>query len=360
MTATIDATVIDEAKVEEVALGAIGHLNGLATALSIHYGRRLGLFDALVQHGPVTSEELAQHLGFNERWVREWLHQQAAARVIKHEAAARFWMMPEAALVLADSSTPASMAAFFDGVRSTIATWEHLPEVLRTGRGRNYDELGDDVAQMVESGTLPWNEFLIGQALPALDDVVAKLETGAQAIDFGCGTGARTVGLAAAFPDSTWRGFDTSTLALERAAAHLAESDVTNVSFHNPDQEPVPDDHSVDLVTLNDVAHDLPFPQQVLEIALAALKPDGTLMISDIAQPEATVDKFDHPAAPFFYGISMGVCLSSATSEEGGAGLGPLGLSEEVLRGIATATGFTRFRRTEVQDPFNAYYELRP
>ena len=34
------------------------------------------------------------------------------------------------------------------------------------------------------------------------------------------------------------------------------------------------------------------------------------------------------PNAPFLYGVSIGVCMSSATSEPGGAGLGSVGWHE--------------------------------
>ena len=40
-------------------------------------GDRLGLYRALAELGPCSSEALAAHLMLHERWVREWLYQQA-------------------------------------------------------------------------------------------------------------------------------------------------------------------------------------------------------------------------------------------------------------------------------------------
>jgi hypothetical protein len=56
--------------------------------------RPQGLYRALKQAGgPVTSSQLAAAAGLDERWVREWLHQQAAARLVECDRAAeRFWM----------------------------------------------------------------------------------------------------------------------------------------------------------------------------------------------------------------------------------------------------------------------------
>jgi hypothetical protein len=53
--------------------------------------------------------------------------------------------------------------------------------------------------------------------------------------------------------------------------------------------------------------------------------------------------------------------MSSALSEEGGAGYGTLGLPEPAMRKLVSDAGFTHFRRVEeLVHPINAYYEARP
>jgi hypothetical protein len=61
-------------------------LEGAVTAGMIHLGDRLGLYQAMADAGAaVSSEELAARTGLHERWVREWLHNQAAARLLAFE-----------------------------------------------------------------------------------------------------------------------------------------------------------------------------------------------------------------------------------------------------------------------------------
>jgi hypothetical protein len=61
------------------------------------------------------------------------------------------------------------------------------------------------------------------------------------------------------------------------------------------------------------------------------------------------------------YSMSILYCMSSALSEPGGAGLGTLGLTEEVFAEMADAAGFGQFTSREFDiDPMNRYYELRP
>ena len=352
---------INKEKLHESTMALLGHLNGLSTAIAIQHGVELGLFDALSQGGPASSGELADRTGLSERWVREWLHLQAAAGVVEHENAHRFSLAPESALLLVDESTPASMVGMFATLSALIDGFEHLPEAMRTGLGQPYDGHGDAGANAIERGTAPWIPVMIDEALPALEGVVGKLEAGGHAADIGCGSGARTLAMAQAFPNSTWTGYDTSQHAIARSQAKLADApSTTNLSFKNPLQEPVPSDGSLDFVSFCDVLHDATRPDQLLEIARKAVKPDGTVLVIDIAQAPALVDKLTHPAAPLFYGFSLTFCMSSSAATKDGAALGTLGLDAPKLQELAGAAGFTRVRQMEVEDSFNAYYELRP
>jgi hypothetical protein len=60
------------------------------------------------------------------------------------------------------------------------------------------------------------------------------------------------------------------------------------------------------------------------------------------------------------YGSSVLVCMASALSEPGGAGLGTLGFNPDVAEAMCREAGFTRFRTHDFDDPANLYYEVRP
>jgi hypothetical protein len=71
--------LIDEARVEQIAETAFGYLSGAIFAGMIYLGDELGIYRALRDMGPLTSEEVAERTGLNERWLREWLRGPAAA-----------------------------------------------------------------------------------------------------------------------------------------------------------------------------------------------------------------------------------------------------------------------------------------
>src|SRR5207245_1418767 len=71
---------MDLEKLKAYAKLVFGALGGAMTATMIHLGDRLGLYRALADGEALTSAELAARTGCAERWVREWLCQQGAAR----------------------------------------------------------------------------------------------------------------------------------------------------------------------------------------------------------------------------------------------------------------------------------------
>src|SRR5208283_2418085 len=91
---------IDVEKTQQFAQAVFGHLAGALASGMIYLGDRMGIYRALNGAGPLTSEELARKTGLNERWVREWLYQQAAANVIEYKGDSRFELSPEAGVVL--------------------------------------------------------------------------------------------------------------------------------------------------------------------------------------------------------------------------------------------------------------------
>ena len=69
--------------------------------LTIYLGEKLGFYDDLARHGPSTPSELGARTGTHERYVREWLEQQAAAEILGCE----------------DPAAPAAETAFLSPAR---------------------------------------------------------------------------------------------------------------------------------------------------------------------------------------------------------------------------------------------------
>jgi 2-polyprenyl-3-methyl-5-hydroxy-6-metoxy-1,4-benzoquinol methylase len=339
-----------------------GQLSGAFVSGMIYLGDRLGLYRALGGGGPMSSAELAAKTGLHERWVREWLRAQAAARLIDYRGDGRFELSTEGVLTLAEENSPLFAAGGFCSLPQQFAVLEKLLESFRTGIGHPYDAIGREGAIGIERFLAPWfRTFLVPLVLPALEDVVPKLQAGARAADIGCGAGIALLEMAKAYPQSEFHGYDISKHALERAQENRLAAGAHNVRFHDAGVDPIPGDGSFDLITSFDCIHDMTDPAGVMRAVRRALKPDGTWLIADIkAKPTFEENLERNPMAAMMYSVSVLSCLSSSMSEPGGAGLGTLGFSEAVAREMTAAAGFTHFRKHDFDNPVNAYYEVRP
>ena len=360
------ATEIDPDKLKLYSFSVFSKLDGAVTAGMVHLGDRLGLYRALADAPlPVTTDELASAAGLNERWVREWALNQAAAKLVdwtEHEDAVRFSLSPEARAVLATPSHPAYGMGMFHRLPQTMAALERMPESFRTGLGHDYDSHGPEGAVGIERSFEPWNaHHLLPTVLPALDGVVDRLRSGITVADIGCGAGSAVLLMAGAFPNSTFRGYDISHYALDRAEAKRTAAGAENVEFCDPRTSPLAADHSVQLVTTFDCIHDMTHPQEMIGAIREAISDDGVWLLVDIKGRDTFAENVKkNPMASLMYGISVLSCMSSALSAPDGAGLGTLGLPASRAQAMAEAAGFTRFRKLDIDHSVNAFYEIRP
>jgi 2-polyprenyl-3-methyl-5-hydroxy-6-metoxy-1,4-benzoquinol methylase len=352
---------IDYELLAAFAKRVFGNMQGAVTAGMIHLGDRLGLYRALAEGGPASSAALARRTGLHERWVREWLYNQAAADLVEAEGES-FALSPEAQAVLATENHPAFGAGMFSNLPETLGVLPQLAESFRTGRGLPYDAFGPEGARGIERGFAPWyRTFLVPALVPAVRGLREALDRGARVADVGCGSGVALIELARAFPNAELHGYEISRHAIERGRRAAAEAGLTRLAFHHVGDDPLPADASFDAVLTFDCLHDMTHPQDVMQAIRGALTDDGVWVIADIkALPTFAENAEKNPMAAMMYGFSVLTCMSSALSEDDGAGLGTLGLHADLARQMSERAGFTRFARLEVDHPVNAFYEVRP
>lgn len=337
----------------------IGYFTGYSVSLMIHMGDRLGLFSAMQNQGAMSAAELASRTGLQERWLLEWMRNQASAGVLQHHGDERFSFSAAGAAVLADTNSPFYLAGLFNSP-VPLPTIERTAQAFSTGIGMSYEEHGKNCACTLKRMFAPGHANLphfLGRA----DGIIERLQQGIHVLDVGCGVGGATIELAKAFPNSTFVGCDAAPTVLEIAIADTQAAGLTNVSYQLLRGEALPSSPQYDLVLTLDCLRDMTYPQQTLNAIRGCIKPDGVLIIKDIRSSAQMEENLANPLAPMLYTFSVIYCMSSALSEPGGAGLGTMGFNPVVAKMMTAKAGFSQFQQLDIdEDIFNYYYAVRP
>jgi SAM-dependent methyltransferase len=359
MTDTTITPTLDEGRLEQFLGQVVADFSATEATAAAYVGDRLGLYRRLATSGPVTAEELARATGTNERLVLEWVRGQVAGGYLHHDPETRtFTLPPEHAAVLADESSSAYMAGLLDIIASLWADTEAVQAAFHGDGGLDWGahdhRLYDGVARLF--GPV-YEGNLVSEWLPSLKGVVDKLTTGARVADLGCGWGKSTAIMAAAFPSSTFVGFDIHEPSIEAATREaVARGVATNTEFHVLDAAEEIPGKCYDLVCFFDALHDMGDPLAAAKRALRALRDDGTLLLVEPAAGDTLADNVN-PVSRLFYAGSVLLCTPSALAQHGPVALGAQA-GPKVLIDLLTEAGFDTARVTW-SSSFNTVIEAR-
>jgi len=348
---------IDEKKLNDFIGKVIGDFGAALSSALVYIGVKLGLYKAMAGAGPLTPAELARRTGTVERYVREWLVNQAASGYLEYDTASGRYTLPaEQAVALTDETSPFYVAGGFYVVKAMTHAVERITEAFQKGGGILWGENDPDLFIGTERFFRPgYATYLVSQWIPSLTGVEAKLKSGGKAADLGCGHGASTLIMARAYPRSRFYGFDNHKPSIEysrRAAREAGMSD--RVSFEVADSANFPGE-GYDLITFFDCLHDMGDPVGALKQAFEALAPEGSVLI---VEPMAgnTVEENFNPVGRTFSAAST-LCCTSNSLATGGPALGAVA-TEEAIRKTVRSGGFKQFRRA-AETPFNRIFEAR-
>jgi SAM-dependent methyltransferase len=334
---------------------------------SVHLGLTLGLYATLHELGPSTSAQLASAADADERYVREWLEQQAVAQLLvcEDDAAApadrRYAVPTTSAELLLDPTSSAFLAPLAHLAVGMVLHVDQVAAAVRTGDGLPFAAFGRNVRH----GLGALNGAAFDRDLPGwiatLPDVETRLRTGTApaVLDLGCGTGRSAFALASAFPRASVRGVDLDPRSVEEARAGAARRGLADrVTFVVGDAATTDGlaEGSCDLVTMLEALHDMGDPVGALRAARRALRTDGAVLVADQLTRDAFAADGD-PMERFQYACSVLHCLPATRAEEHVTAHGTV-VRSATVQGWAEAAGFARTSVLPIEDPFWRFYRL--
>jgi 2-polyprenyl-3-methyl-5-hydroxy-6-metoxy-1,4-benzoquinol methylase len=339
---------------------------GFMEILSIHLGDQLGFFQALVEDDGARASQLAYATGTDERYVREWLEQQAVAGILEVDDAnaqpeERRYRLPEGhdeVLLEHDSLYYAAPLA-----QQMVSITRPLPAVLeafKTGGGVPYPEYGEDMRDGIAHANRPMFVNLMGtEWLPTIPDVHERFQANppARVADVGCGAGWSSISIARAYPKVLVDGFDLDEGSIAQAKANAQAEDLTDrVTFQVRDAADPELSGRYDLAIAIECIHDMSRPVEALRAMRSMVDNDGVVLVVD----ERVGEKFQAPSDErerLMYGFSVLHCLPVGMAEQPSAGTGTV-MRPATLRHYASEAGFSGVEILPIENDLWRFYRL--
>jgi ubiquinone/menaquinone biosynthesis C-methylase UbiE len=348
-------------RVEQFAGQVVTDLAAAMAGVMTNLGHKLGLYRAMAESGPMTSEQLSRRTSTNERSVREWLHGQVAGGYVRFDPDSKRYSLPaEHAFVLANPESPAFLPPAFDVAASLWHDEDEILAAFRSGKGMGWHEHNCRLFSATEAFFRNGYRANLTQSwIPALDGVQERLAKGGRVADVGCGHGASAILIAQAFPKSTIVGIDYHESSIAVARDRASDARVADrIAFEVGTPRVLGGrEEKFDLICFMDSLHDMGDPLEALWASRQAMTPDGVLMLVEPFakdRPEENVG----PVARMYYSASAGLCTQNALSQGGLYALGAQAGAKQLL-GIVKEAGF-RSARVAMETPFNLIVEGRP
>lgn len=361
---TQDAAARRDALVERLFQAVVGFFDVHAVDLGV----RLGLYAALRDAGVATSGELAAATGLNERYVREWLEQQAVTGILAVDDAAaapgeRRYRIPEGHdEALLDRDSLNYIAPLAGLAVAAAAPGRQLLEAYRSGGGVPYADYGTALHQAQGEVNRPLFLALLGSEwLPSIADLHERLlaDPPARVADVACGTAWSSIGIARAYPNVTVDAIDSDESSLRLARANVDAAEVSDrVNLLQLDAADPQLREQYDLVTVFEAVHDMSRPVEALQAFRGLLAPGGSLLVMD----ERVAETFTAPGDEverMMYGWSILHCLPVGMAEQPSAATGTV-MRAATLEAYARDAGFGQVETLPIENDFFRFYRLRP
>jgi SAM-dependent methyltransferase len=347
------AGTLDEARVEAFAGRLLELYTGGMLSHMVDIGHRTGLFAAAAA-GPATSAELAARAELEERYVREWLGAMVTGGIVDYDPTPGTYRLPAEHAACLTGRGAANLAPISRLGTHLAKHVDAVTRAFREGGGVPYAAYRPEFTDVMDAlGRGVFDELLVDAYLPLVPGLTERLRAGARAADVGCGTGHAVVLLAAAFPASSFVGYDLADDAIARARSEAAG--LANARFEVRDAARLEVTEPFDVVFAFDAVHDQAAPAAVLERVAAALVPGGTFVMVEPRASSNLEDNLANPMAPMLYATSTLHCMTVSLAC-GGAGLGTA-WGEQRARAMLAEAGFTDVVVHEAPgDPLNALF----
>lgn len=324
----------------------LGHILGSQAAWIANIGLKTGLFEAIAEAGEtgIPAGDLATAHDYEPGYVRVWCRGAYAFELIDWDESSGYHMAPHMDTLLLDSSDPDFLGGRIQFYTALYEDFLAFPEHLRTGEVWPRSEHDPFLLEALKNATKPDCVMITDQVLPQAPDTLERLEAGGRILDVGAGGGHHVAHYARRFPEAQVVGIEVDHASVELAEELVTENDLGDqVEIRHADANELDEEASFDLATLNVSLHETGGPAEyrnVLDRVREALKPGGTVVVSELPYPDDPRAYREDPIYQMYAGVQVHEALV-------GCGM----ITQGELRDLLEEVGFADVREADQSMP---------
>jgi predicted O-methyltransferase YrrM len=300
---------------------------------------KAGLFRTIADAGApgIAEDALAERHGYYPRYVRVWCRAAYAFELLDWDEAIGYRLAPHLAALLLDPTDPQYIGGRVQFYTALYEDYLAFPDSLRTGRVWPRSEHDPWLLEALKNTTKPDAVVLTDHVLPQAPEALARLEAGGTLLEIGPGAGFALAHYARRFPGSRVVGVEFDGPSVDLARQTVAEAGVDDrVEIRHGDANELDDEDVYDLVVMNIALHETGGPPEyrnVLDRSRRALKPGGSVLVSELPYPDSPAEYRTQPVYKALAGVQI---------HEAQVGCGAITQSE--LRTLLDEAGFANVR----------------
>lgn len=287
------------------------HVLGNQATWFITIGLKTGLFRAVGDacDGGVTDDALAGQLGYHPRYVQVWCQGCYAFGLLDWDEASGYRLAPHIDALLLDPADPQFMGGRVQFYAALYEDYLAFPEHLQSGDVWPRGDHDPFVLRALQAMTAPDCVMITEQVLPQAPDALDRLEAGGRILDIGAGGGEHVIHYARRFPGAAVVGLEFDEPSVDNARRAVSDAELGDrIEILFGDANALDAVGEFDVVTMNIALHEtggVGEYRNVLDRARRALRPGGTVVVSEIPYPDTPTEYRSHVVYKMIAGVQL-------------------------------------------------------
>lgn len=262
---------------------AAGHI----ATRTIRMGLDHGLFQFIAEHGPMSSDDLAEGVGLDKLYAQVWCRAAFAAGVLEGHDADAYTLAPHIDVLLLDKTSPGYLGGLFK-VLTEPEVFDTFTENFASGERIWWDQTSPAWIDAVSETGGAFNTRFIPGGVSQVPGAEDRLAAGGKVLELASGTGVGLVRLGSHYPKLALVGLDGDAHSLSAARSRVDEAGMSDrVELTHSAMEDLDAEEEYDAITINVSMHECRDIEKVTAAVHRALKPGGYFLNSDFPFPES-------------------------------------------------------------------------